>query len=556
MTTFSLQNRNLPKDSFDTLKTVLERRFSERLCGVADKADINFIFEINDKIEKDSYNVKDENGSVLVSADCVSNVFAGVGRFLLKGLFDGKGGFCAPSLPIEHRMKKSVRGIYLASHFYNFHHNAPMEEECQHIAEQALRGFNALMMVVAMQHYNSYDEPEAREMIERVKKQLAFGRRCGMSSALILFSNTGFANYPKSLAANMEPDEHGHYLRKIYAEFITEVCPSLPGGLEYCRDAIEAIYKAFSGEDIKYFYIWPYDEGGCQCDACYPWPTNGFMRVADAAREMLPKYFPDASLCISTWHFNVNNPNEWDDFYAHLAKGEYNWAPYVMTCFQSGRLPGVIAKNGIPDGVRFVDFPEISMQNPAKPWGGYGANPIPMYLNNVEENIGAYNNGGYLYSEGRYEDINKFIVAGFYCGYYTHTADCLKDYFRSEFSVTDEFTLNELVRACQLMESSLKRDHIAPADENDCWHFRTKWGTAIPEVKKIIDRVDAVLPEAVEKSWRWRLLFIRANLDYVLYSNGYKFKDSEYAQTLLRELCGISYVCENTKFCVNPPLGI
>lgn len=557
MTSFSLSNRNLPAESFEALSEVLSRRFAERNCSlVTGKADVDLVFGLDAALPHDSYLVNEENGCVLVSADSVANVFAGVGRYLLLGLFDGDGNFATPKLPISHKMKKSVRGIYLASHFYNFHHNAPLEEECNHIAEQALRGFNALMMVIGMQHYNSYSDPEAVEMIGRVKKQLAFGRKCGMSSALILFSNTGFANYPKHVAAKMTKDENGHYTRDLCAEFITEVCPSLPEGMDYCRNALEELFKAFRGEDIKYFYLWPYDEGGCQCDACYPWATNGFMKIADVARKLMATYFPQAELCISTWHFNLSNPTEWEDFYAHLAAGEYSWAPYVMTAFQSGRLPAVIQKNGVPEGVRFIDFPEISMQNPGKPWGGYGATPFPMYLNNVEENCGAIHDGGYLYSEGRYEDIDKFMVAGFYCGYYTHTADALRDYFRSEFGISDRAAQNELVRACQLMESAHKRDCYPPADENGCWRFQILWGTAVPEVRRIIDAADAAMNGTLKKTWRWRLMYIRAHLDFILYSNGYRLKNSPEAQELLKELWKISCVCEKTKSCVYPPLNM
>ena len=58
-----------------------------------------------------------------------------------------------------------------------------------------------------------------------------------------------------------------------------------------------------------------------------------------------------------------------------------------------------------------MNFFEISMVG-AVPWGGYGANPYPSLLQKIWEKIKGVTGGGYPYSEGIFDDINKIICAG------------------------------------------------------------------------------------------------------------------------------------------------
>ena len=283
------------------------------------------------------------------------------------------------------------------------------------------------------------------------------------------------------------------------------------------------------------------------------------MKCADMVRRIMKEYGMKTQLCISTWHFGNQMAGEWDNFYKHLAAGEYSWAPYVMTAFQSGKPCDVIKKNGIPDGVKLVDFPEISMQNPAKPWGGYGATPFPMYLTSLEEFTGEYNDGGYLYSEGIYEDVNKYICADFYCGYTRNANDALREYFRYEFGLTDSAAQSELIRASELMELTHRKNFSAPADGSP-WSFGPRNPTPIPETKRIIDKIDPMIGKAWRNSWKWRLYVIRANVEYEMIMDWLKngtwtLKNSETAQKYLRELWDISCCCEKTKLAVYVPVG-
>ena len=64
---------------------------------------------------------------------------------------------------------RKVRGIYFATHFHNFYHDAPIDQVREYLEELSLWGYNALNIWFDMHHYQGIDDPEARVMIERLK---------------------------------------------------------------------------------------------------------------------------------------------------------------------------------------------------------------------------------------------------------------------------------------------------------------------------------------------------------------------------------------------------
>ena len=73
-------------------------------------------------------------------------------------------------------------------------------------------------------------------------------------------------------------------------------------------------------------------------------------------------------------------------------------------------FPRYPLERGVPGGLPLVNFPEISMWGQS-PWGGYGANPLPARLERLWRQASGKLSGGFPYSEGIYEDINKVICA-------------------------------------------------------------------------------------------------------------------------------------------------
>ena len=548
-TVFSFINESVPQINFDELVGVVSRRVRMRGCDVAEQGgDIVLRLCIKECDASDNYSISRVGDEILVEANNVCTMFAAVGRLLVLGKFDCKESYTLPELPIQHTMKKSLRGMYFATHFYNFYHAAPFEETAEIIADLALRGYNTLMMVIGVQHYNSYADPEAQEMIAQVKRLLKYADLCGMAPAMIMFSNTGFNNFPREYAAQNKMDDSGRYVRNIYAEYITEVCPSTPEGMAVIEQMHRAFFEELRDTPIKYIFEWAYDEGGCLCEKCYPWVSNGFLKICELDRKLIKEYGYDAKLCISTWHFNLQMPGEWDIYCDLIESGQLDWAPYIMTAFQSGRLPDAFKRKGVPKRVKLIDFPDISMCG-SRTWGSFGSNPYTMFLDNNEKNCGYIHDGGFPYSEGIYEDVNKWVCANYYCGYHENSADAVREYIRYEFGLEDT---EQVLRALQLMELNLNR--AVERNEDKPWVIKISNGRAIPEAYRIITEMDKYVPDALKMHWKWRCVYLRAIIDYRLYLNLGVVKHDEIAQNVYREIQKMFHL-ENAIFCVSTHVG-
>lgn len=549
--TLTFINRNLPEAAAARFARVLARQIASRGGSLAPGGYLIAV-SLNAAREADSFALTPADGGVSIEANNLCTLYAGLGWFLLHSRFDFAGGFTPAALPVQKKQANSIRGMYLASHFYNFWHVAPMEEVEPHLENFALWGCNTLMLCLAPQHYTSFKSPEAEEMIARLKALFAYAGELGIAPALILFSNTGFHDRPEELAAPW--DQRGNYITPNYAELHKEICPSLPGGMDEIRRAHREFFEAFADVPVKYFAYWAYDEGGCTCDDCAPWSTNGFIRCyEESVKDQIAEFFPDAEIILSTWHFDRHLKDEGVDFYDKLAAGAYPWAKYIMAIHFDGTLMPALTARGVPAEHRFIDFPEISMWG-AKPWGGFGANPIPLRLDNIADNGGGALDGGFPYSEGLWEDINTFLCITRYSGWYETTTDALRDYIRYYFGAGDGET-ESLLRAIQLMETTLWRGCERLADGRMRYPLRVPNG--VREVYRLITEADAVLPESARTSWQWRIVYLRAVIDYELYRNDCIPAASTRAQACFAELKEIYHAHDpRIQPAVNPPLGL
>ena len=98
-----------------------------------------------------------------------------------------------------------------------------------------------------------------------------------------------------------------------------------------------------------------------------------------------------------------------------------------------------------------VNFPEISMYI-CDPWGGYGANPMPQHLQKLWDSSRRYLQGGFPYSEGSYEDLNKAICAQFYWQPDRTAEDIVREYIAYEYSPD---VVEPVMQAINILEQNL-----------------------------------------------------------------------------------------------------
>ena len=118
-----------------------------------------------------------------------------------------------------------------------------------------------------------------------------------------------------------------------------------------------------------------------------------------------------------------------------------------------------------PARLPLVGFPEISMVGwPV--WGGFGANPLPTRYQREWKQVKAQWQGGFPYSEGIFEDINKVLFARFYWKADTTAEEALREYIAFEYSPE---VVDIVLPAIRLLEKNM-----APHERAGQWSLKAR----------------------------------------------------------------------------------
>lgn len=513
------------EDTLDRCRHILKRHASE---SEVEPYDVRL--EIRPGSGAEGFTIDDApDGSVAIIGDDARGLIYGTGRFLRQPAWRGTS---TPGLP--------VRGIYFATHFHNFYHDAPIALVRQYIEELALWGVNSLSVWFDMHHFNGIEDPNARAMIKRLRDLLEAARQCEMDRGLTLISNEGYANSPACLRAT-GPGRGGFYG--------VEICPNAPGGSELILRQFSEEFAEFSDIGINHVWIWPYDQGSCSCRDCRPWGSNGYLRIARPIADLAKEWFPGCRVYLSAWYMD---DEEWKRLAASLSR-DCEWADGIILQpdhFGTKRNPA----SPLP----IVGFPEISMDG-MFPWGGFGANPQPEKFQKYWDAVPSQESsaapwpggrsvlGGWPYSEGVFEDINKVIFAQLYWNPDRPVWDIVREYAAYEFGAESADSVVNLLR---LLESNHRLRLERTPQGEDVWIAGEDPGAE--EAHELAMRINEKMSERTRKSWRWRIIFLRALLDAELKSNG--GKPNEACSRAFKELTRI-YYAYNASPDVKPPLS-
>jgi hypothetical protein len=430
------------------------------------------------------------SGGVRVIAAGERGLLYGLGKLLRTPAWRGGS---APASP--------VRGIYFASHFGNFYEAAPADELRRYVEELALWGVNSVVFNFPQWQYASFDDPAARANLERIRLTMRAARRAGMRVGLLEAANQGFKTTPPELLAQPFPDDW-----KRRGALGVNVCPSRPAGREYLTALWRRLLDEFKDPGLDYVAWWPYDEGGCGCKDCWPWGARGYPALCRDVAALARARYPAAKFILSTWMYDSPPAGEWEGL-ARLLAADKTWADYIMADAHEA-FPRYPLDRGVPGGLPLVNFPEISMWR-MWPWGGYGANPLPAHSQELWNQVAGRLAGGFPYSEGIYEDINKAIYAQFYWDPRRQANDTVKEYIAYEYSPEVVDDVAEVIRLLEANHrrgpSSLARDLSSPS---------------AAQAFELLKKAEGKLSTEARAAWRWRILYLRAQIDAELHNNG------------------------------------
>jgi hypothetical protein len=515
-------------------RQVLQR--CEAKVVTAGDAPLTVELAVESNIGAEGYRIEDrQGGGVRIAGNDERGLVAGVGKFLRTSRYD-KDGFTPGTWRGTSVPTRPVRGIYFATHFHNYYHDAPVKEIERYVEDLALWGLNELVVWYDMHHFDGADDPKAVAFRKRLRAIMAAAKRIGMDVSLGVIGNEAYGNSPVELRAAPGGGRGGYYP--------CAVCPSKPEGMKYILKVLgEEFYWA---ADLKprFVWIWPYDQGGCGCAECQPWGSKGFMKCVGEVGRLARKTLPGTKIVLSTW---MIDQGEWSGIVEQLARMK-GLADEML--FEPSVGPVIDPKN---QGLPIFGFPEISMHE-TFPWGGFGATPLTARAQDQWNAVKAMSSGGFPYSEGIYEDLTKAVYSQFYWNDQA-AADTVKEYIAFEFSP-------EVVGDVAGVVKTLEQNHHWrwwPGElegvklEMDWFPSKGAVPQADPgaeEAYAVVQRVDGSLTPQARTGWRWRQLYLRALLDAELKQNG--GKPNEACEKAFQELIAL-YHAENANPAVGPP---
>lgn len=472
------------------LARAVESRSEVRVTSSAG-ADLNVHLSIEPGAGAEGFMIVDApDGSIRIAGSDERGLLYGVGKFLRTSRFDGGRfvpgawrGTSAPACP--------VRGIYFATHLNNFYEAAPADEVERYLEELALWGLNSVACHFPPQQFASLDDPRARRSIDQIRTLMRAAKRIGLRVGLLEALNCGFVSAPGELLHKPFPDDLGR--RGNYGVLL---CPSNRAGRKYLLGQWEGVLGEFRDIGLDFLVSWPYDEGGCGCEECWPWGARGFLSISRDVSDIYRGLYPEGKFVLSTWVFDTPPAGEWEGLSRAMAE-DGSWVDYIMADSHED-FPCYPLDHHVPGDHPLLSFPEISMWGMA-PWGGYGANPLPGRCQRLWRQASDRLSGGFPYSEGIYEDINKVLYLQLCWDRKRSAEGILKEYICAEFSPG---VATDVLQAIRVLEENHCRDRIGDSALKAC---------------SLMEKADSRLSPRARYSWRWRVLLLRARIDRELH---------------------------------------
>ena len=477
---------------------ILRERLAERgaLTPTPAAAGPEIVLALAPDLPAEGYRLEPAARGVRIAGGTPRGVLYGVGQFLRTSRYDGGfqpsawRGVSVPHCP--------VRGMYFATHFHNWYHVASPAETVRYLEDLALWGANAIMVIFPMINLRGWDDPQAEPALAMVRQYARAVKDLGLLFVTAV-NNTMFSGAPAAIRATPLTDplhrrgNSGH-----------PVCPSRPDGHAYLMANARELFARLADVGVDLLCHWPYDEGGCACPQCAPWGCNGYYKLSREFSQVAREYFPHLQTILSTWTFDTPPEGEWQGLADNLARGN-DWLDYLLADAHED-FPRYPLDVGRPGGLPLLNFPEISMWG-NWPWGGVGAHPLPARCQRLWDQVRHLAQGGFPYSEGIYEDLNKAVVLQFYWDRARAATATLAAYSNYEFGAATTPDVLTLIAGLEDAASrACRREPVAAAD-------------AVRRAE-LADDVHRRLPAWAQRNWRWELLLLRARLDRERFARG------------------------------------
>jgi hypothetical protein len=446
-----------------------------------------------DSLGADGYyiSVNPSESELYVIGQSESGVVAGVGKLMREMRYE-QGKLEVPALQISETPQMPNRGMYLWARRHYFDNPDQLDK---YIEELALWGCNGISFWFEMAMFNSFQDTTGiqgesgdysnhyyidgkkylpQEWITKYQRFYNTARRIGMKTGLLMVANDAYISSPKEM--RIEP---------IIGAAEWSMCPSKPGSVEQMLDWQEEVFMALSPIDI--FNIFPADPGGCSCDDCTPWPTQGLWKVAKPLAERIHKISPKTEIWVDTWH--LNHPTFGGKDWKNLVDTLSNEKPEWFSGFEVGLAPnhGFAAMSATERDYYnkasqpLMVFPDISM------WGNHeGMLVNKEYWKTLQSELNDYDpnlmKGGWPYTERWNTDIANVVFLSWFVNS-KKNVDTVLDEYASFYFGPDAKNGRELL---ELLDDSNKNPQRKQ------------------KIRETLAKLESTVPAWVKRDWRWK----------------------------------------------------
>lgn len=469
------------------LRDRLQQRGVARVVRVSSRADV--VLTVNRGLPAEAFLIENAGRAVRVAGGSPQGLLFGVGKFLRTSSYEPA--FQASAWRGLSRPQGSLRGMYFATHFHNWHHQASPAEVTRYVEDLALWGIHAFMVIFPMINLRDWNDPQAEPAMEMVRQYARAVRALGLQFATGV-NNTMFIGAPAEIRAKPLPDPTGRRGNSGHP-----ICPSNPAGHAYLMENAARLFQRLADVGLDILVHWPYDEGGCCCEHCQPWGSRGYLKLSREFTALGRKTFPQLKSVLSTWMFDTPPEGEWAGLSEELTR-DRTGVDYILADAHED-FPRYPLDVGVPGSLPLLNFPEISMWGNG-PWGGVGAHPLPARCQRLWNQVKHVVRGGFPYSEGIYEDINKAVVAQFYWERDRSARATLAEYVDYEFGAA---VRDDALALIEILEQSATAKALKQPVDKD----------AVARAHALAESMQGRVPSWAAKNWRWEILHLRAVLD-------------------------------------------
>jgi hypothetical protein len=409
------------------------------------------------------------------------------------------------------------RGVNFWAHIKNWYEVHSLEDNLSLVKDMAAKGFNDLWITFERGLVMNYLDPEiaddySTQFWHKLRELSKGAHEAGMRVTVLDEINTVFIDQYRNPVGSQYVAEGPKTFPSLKRPY--QFCPSIPEAREIILKDHEESFKNFPVIDA--LVLWPYDNGGCGCDRCHPWPKT-FFELSKVVAEKLRVIHPGAEVYLSTWDMT----DEEKCLLTELLKGDEVRTfqgivdkEWMLLDMEEEHPVDYWTKIGLPQDylrVPYIDLCQIG----AWGWNCFTANPHPARFEKMLKAMRAAGITQYSsYSEDVHDDINKYLLAHLGLSSKRTSHELISEYCLNYFQAS---VGEDVFKAACMMEDEFTNKFKSPWVQKPIFDK-----DKAAEMLNTLQSVEKRLPAYAINHWRWQVIIARAEISWLLNEIGDK----------------------------------